>query len=323
MEPIVSMISHTLNPTITLWKIWRASKGEPIEIPHNTMPPQDEEIKEEMQNTISMLISTDVPIIESITMTFLIEKIPIAWREQAVRHRIGARFDDKVGVDIIPELDSSMWWSQSMRIMDMRHFASDKNYVLPDSIKNNVSASMDYKNLMYYIEKAYARLVNMGVPLEDARNIIPLGTTHDITWSMNLKSFRHIVGKRSCWILQAGLWIPVIKGMIQSVRLNMGEIFAESVLPKCFQKGEFTTCIYSKENQRRIERKDVLPACPLWYGENYIISHPEDVANEVYATTKKKSKDSINESYFIDDYLRRLNLYVSIWNRNPINGESL
>jgi thymidylate synthase ThyX len=235
-------------------------------------------MREEFDSTIELLLREEVPCAENLNFVFAIEAMPIALREQMVRHRVGHKFGDRIGADIVPDLTDSTWWSQTMRVLDMGGFFKHGNFYIPDSIAEWASVPGPgtpydvYMRAMKTIEDAYNQLIAAGIPKEDARMLIPLGSTHRITWGCNLKNLMHVVGKRGCWISQAGLWHELLEGMIGELADKVHPIFRTIVNPPCI-KGENTWvgCPIQMVNQERITGEDGFPPCPL-----YLNHYPDD-----------------------------------------------
>lgn len=258
------------------------------------------EFDRKFNDTISMLLNENVPVTEHISFTFLLQNIPITVREQLVRHRIGTHLDAKVGVDIIPlfegyadlpagavsrievmpELAQSSFWSQTARVVPWDNFYTDGRYILPDSADDTLTYLEDklpdindnfkksrmevYTQTLRTIEEAYTALIKSGMPLEDARNLIPLGATHSITWTLNLKAMSHIFGKRSCWIAQSNIWESVMAD-IASQLCEIAPDFKVLTQPICFKKGKFMGCQVPGTIQERIQGTDGdMPPCPLY-----------------------------------------------------------
>lgn len=306
MDPKVILLSKTEAILETLYEVWMASKKDFTPDVYTIYS------ADQLEANFAMLLELDVPLLEMIDFIFLIKGASISWREQAVRHRIGSKVGDRVGVDIIPDLSSSTWWSQSMRIMDMGSFAATENYLVPESIRGNDDMEFEYRRAMDNAALVYRTLVDMGVPLEDARNLIPLGATHDIVWKLNLQSLRHIVGKRSCWILQAGLWEPVISGMVKELSSKVHQLFKMVSVPPC-HKSDFNSCPFVEENRRRLNGDDCLPVCPIWFYHN--MCHQPLNTDQIIDVMFEKTKgidESFREEYIID-VNRRLDHYYQLW----------
>ena len=293
-EPKVTLISHTIMPIETVFVLWKSSKDdEPL------MDVSDVDFVEAI-GLFKKIIAQNIPVSEHLNFVFMLEHVSVSFREQMVRHRIGVNVDDKIGVDIIPDLADSSWWSQSMRILDMGHFSRNRNYRLPKSIKTETGKQI-FENTMTKIEDAYNTLVGMNIPMEDARELIPLGTHHRISWSLNLSAIQHIVGKRCCWILQAGLWFPIIIGMISELVEVVDPVFRNLANPPCIRNNCFAECVYHLENERRADKLDAHSPCPLW------------LHNHFRGATEVFEKES--------GYLEREREYELFWGRNTRTGE--
>ena len=228
--PKVKLLTWTNDPLETVYSLWDATKTE-----NDLMSTQ--EVKEaieptEVEKLFKAVIAQRIPIGEHVHFTFVLENVSVSWREQAVRHRIGTKpgpeslaadihmdIDALMKVGAIPNLAESSWWSQSMRIMDMSRFADKGAYRLPETVINheNPAVRERFQAAMKTAQDEYAWLVRQGIPMEDARELIGLGAQHRISWDLNIGSLQHIVGKRGCWILQLGIWGPVIMGMISEL----------------------------------------------------------------------------------------------------------
>ncbi len=260
MEKVkVTLISCTNAPVQTICRAWEASRNNDPVAPIPPAEPTEAELK-----LFEQVIDSKIPVAEMVDFVFLLEGVSIALREQMVRHRIGVKVGDRIGMDIVPDLCDSSWWSQSMRILDMGQFETEERYDIPESILADPSALEVYRDTMESIQWAYNELASRGIPLEDARNIIPLAASHRLVWKLNLASLIHIVGKRGCWILQLGLWEPVIRGMVEALAEQIHPIFRRIIDPPCISHGKFNSCLFCLDNERRIQGEDEIPPCPLY-----------------------------------------------------------
>lgn len=300
-EVKVTLVSWTQNPLETLWAIWEASKTEkPLdECWPNGVP------KSEVELLFERVIAQDIPVSEHLHFVFMMENVSIEWREQAVRHRVGVRIGPLMGVDLAPDLAESSWWSQSMRIMDMSLFADGGHYRVPETLAGKVvdgaPADQVWAEDMKRIQAMYAKYVNAGLPMEDARGLIPLAAHHRISWVLNLHTIQHIVGKRGCWILQLGLWRPVIEGMVNELATKVHPAFRNLITPPCLKGDDFKGCVFMEENRRRVTGDDSLPVCSL-YAHNHMT--PESVAEVPMKAAM----------------LARAEEYRAFWGRDPYTG---
>lgn len=325
--PKVTLLNWTPLPMETVYSVWEASKTEdPLRTPQQI---KDEVPSVDVQELFRAVILQRIPIGEHIHFIFMLENVSVSWREQAVRHRIGTNASpERVGVDIvmmdvIPDLADSSWWSQSMRIQNMGKFAKNGQYRLPQTIADHPDGSVAaaYHATMRYIEQAYNHLVESGIPMEDARELIPLGAQHRISWDLNIGSLQHIVGKRGCWILQLGIWGPVITGMIEELANKVHPVFREMVTPPCLKGDKFTGCVYMEECRRRYTGDDKLPPCPLHLTHHHT---PEIAAQPGFDMRVfedfKMFEDSIPMK---SEMVKRAEDYKQFWGRDPYTGKRL
>lgn len=327
-EPKVTLLTGTAYPLETVYSVWQASKNEerlvtPEEVRRDVDP-------EEVRDLFRAVIAQRIPIGEHVDFVFMVENVSVSWREQAVRHRIGVTpSPERIGADIgmldvqrIPDLADSSWWSQSMRIQNMGKFASSGAYRLPASVAASPELREVFGQTMLTIEEAYNQLVAAGVPMEDARELIPLGAQHRISWRLSLASLQHIVGKRGCWILQLGIWGPVIKGMIRELTERVDPIFSELVTPPCLTDGDrFKGCVYHEECRRRLDGSDALPPCPLHFRYHAL---PESLAK---ADTLAMADDpDVHAEYGLpmaEEMRARAEDYEEFWGRDPYTGKRI
>ncbi len=111
-------------------------------------------------------------ILEHATATFDIEGISRACQNQIVRHRIGCSY-----------------CVESMRYVDM----SDAEIIVPHKL---FMAFPEIVEVMKETKQLYAELVRLGVPKEDARALLPLGTATNMTVTMNFRAIRHFLKLR-------------------------------------------------------------------------------------------------------------------------------
>ncbi len=115
-------------------------------------------------------------VIEHAVFTFSVEGVSRALTHQLVRHRIAS------------------FSQQSQRYVEI----SEPTFVVPETVKGDGKASQIYADTMDRIWKAYADLIDLGIPAEDARYVLPNGCTTDITITMNARELLHFFSMRCC-----------------------------------------------------------------------------------------------------------------------------
>ena len=113
--------------------------------------------------------------LEHITFTFGVEGVSRVLLAELTRHRIA-----------------------SYSVRSMRYVSeSEFNYVTPNTIKNK-NLTTEYDNLVEQCRKFYDKMIEAGIPKEDARMILPNATHTRIIFTMNLRSLLNMLSLRCC-----------------------------------------------------------------------------------------------------------------------------
>lgn len=120
-------------------------------------------------------------LLEHTNMTFLLENVSRALLAQMTRHRLV---------------------SYTVRSQRYCNESESKDYY-PDSIINNAKALPIYMKSLREAKESYIKLVNLGIPKEDARFVLPNSTFTTILMTVNAREFIHICKLRLCGKAQA------------------------------------------------------------------------------------------------------------------------
>jgi len=140
------------------------------------------------QNLIlKVLRSNHMSIAEHIYLTFTIDGITRKTSHQLVRHRM------------------NVYSQKSQRYVT---YHKPFTYSVPPSVDRNkqyhISGDyedgtyMSYDDLMDAIQQMYNRMIDEGIPAEDARDIFPNACHTSIVMSCNLRQFIHMCNERLC-----------------------------------------------------------------------------------------------------------------------------
>ena len=147
-------------------------------------------------------------VLEHAVFTFQVEGLSRAALAQLTRHRI-ASFD-----------------VQSQRYVKL----DDPELIVPESVKNSEFAT-DAIMCMEYSMKIYKRLLEIGVPAEDARYITPQAVPTKLIMTMNARELLHFFSLRTCnraqWEIRG-----LADQMLRICRKEMPEVF-ENAGPGC------------------------------------------------------------------------------------------
>lgn len=144
-------------------------------------------------------------VFEHIYFTFRIDGISRACAQQLLRHRHSS-----------PTMRSQRYCSED-----------GFNYVYPESIRK-IDTYGDYHALMNTIGKHYKRLVDLGVPKEDARFVLPNACDTVLVTSFNLRQLIHICNERLCSKAQ---W--EIRQLVQEMVKLVDPDLRFMLVPKC------------------------------------------------------------------------------------------
>jgi thymidylate synthase (FAD) len=152
-------------------------------------------------------------VIEHANFTFAISGVSRSLTHQLVRHRIAS------------------YSQQSQRYVKL----DEPSYVVPGSFKKNPEVEKDYRTLMETIWRKYKEFLEIGIPKEDARYILPNATTSNILMTMNARSLLNFFDLRCCtnaqWEIRKLAW-----KMLKEVKKVAPTIFKKAG-PPCRSKG--------------------------------------------------------------------------------------
>lgn len=121
------------------------------------------------------LASGHTSVLEHAVFTFMVEGLSRAALAQLTRHRL-ASFD-----------------VQSQRYVKL----DNPELVIPETIRNSQYAA-EVESTMRYVMNLYQRLVDDGVPCEDARYVTPQAVPTTLIMTMNARELLHFFSLRTC-----------------------------------------------------------------------------------------------------------------------------
>jgi thymidylate synthase (FAD) len=153
-------------------------------------------------------------VIEHASFTFSIEGVSRAMTHQLVRHRIAS------------------FTQQSQRYVT---YDTLEKYVTPQSISENAEAKDIFDRTLERISETYQKLLNMGIPKEDARFILPNAAKTNIIVTMNARELLHFFNLRCCARAQWEIRETAIE-MLRQAKKATPALF-ENAGPSCVQLG--------------------------------------------------------------------------------------
>lgn len=153
--------------------------------------------------------------LEHASYTFAVEGVSRALTHQLVRHRLAS------------------YNQQSQRYVQVKN---GLNVIKPETVSNNSQANEIFDETIKVCEEAYEKLVDLDIPKEDARFLLPNAAETKIVITMNIRELLHFFNLRCCnraqWEINDLAW-----QMLELVRPTAPLIFAnagpECVRSKC------------------------------------------------------------------------------------------
>lgn len=151
--------------------------------------------------------------IEHASFTFYVGGISRACSHQLVRHRLAS------------------YSQQSQRAVKVERGA----FVVPPTVASKPEAAEIYGEVLSKAIEAYEKLVSLGVPMEDARYVVPQGVQTKLVVTMNARELLHFFGLRLCERAQWEIR-ELARRMLEEVKKVAPAIFA-SAGPRCLYLG--------------------------------------------------------------------------------------
>jgi thymidylate synthase (FAD) len=325
MNPKVTLLSWPPYCRELLFSIWHvAHSGSSVPLPEEIARKcqVDEALDKEVEETFQKIVLNEIPVSENAWFVFLLENITISLRDQICRHRIGSKLGDSAVIDVIPNVADSTQWVRGSRIEPMKAFADEGRYRTPDTVKEN-GKSQAFHEAMKVAQDTYNALLAAGVPIEEAREILPLGVHNRMTWGLNLTALRHICARRTCWISQATLWHPIIHGMTAELAAKVHPMFRTLADPPCFNKnGEWKGCAFHLENGERLRGADPLVPCSL-----YVHKHSKETGDALRTRISDRwdlvaGDISSASQRYNETYAQMKRRFSELWQRDSKTGEA-
>ena len=302
IRPKVTLLSYPIDAVGTVVSMWIGSRHNEVIDPYilqdlyendygsvpseyidqvnklKEMYPEDKDssAKQIIEKLFNEVDRANLPPLDSIYFTFQIDDASVAFREQLVRSRLPQNF-----------------WTQTSRTADLTRM----DVTMMESVSSAGPEAVDtYRSAVNKIRRTYDKLTDLGVPSEDIR-LAPSSMTHRVYWMVPYRTLKSSLSKRLSWIAQSSLWVPIIQGIMTSIReIPSLEVFAKSLVgvPSdiVIRNGEIVSHRYDIENADRYYGRDPLPVDPLWLAyrathNNEMLSYPE--LNDPYQYLVMKS----------------------------------
>lgn len=178
--------------------------------PENLDKTSDKELKTILEYVMNL---GHTSVVEHTNFTFAISDVSRSLTHQLVRHRIAS------------------YAQQSQRYVDFK----EPNYVTPPKIAKDKKMKKAYEQTMKNIWEQYNKLLEMGIPAEDSRFVLPNAACTNIIVTMNARSLLNFFELRCCLHAQWEIRTLANK-MLQQVKKVAPTVF-KNAGPACKSKG--------------------------------------------------------------------------------------
>jgi len=178
---------------------------------HSKTKPEDmnKTSSKELKTILEQVVNLGhTSVVEHTSFTFAISDVSRSLTHQLVRHRIAS------------------YSQQSQRYVNL----NEPNYVTPPKIAKNKQMKKAYDQTMKMIWKEYNKLLELDIPAEDARYVLPNATCTNIMVTMNARSLLNFFELRCClhaqWEIRtlANLMLKEVKKAAPTIFKNAGPL---------------------------------------------------------------------------------------------------
>jgi thymidylate synthase (FAD) len=154
--------------------------------------------------------------VRTVQLNFHVRGISRACSHQLVRHKIGVEINQQSQRSVVAK------WSKDY---------IGTVFIIPSSIYANLSAKEAFTKLCWRISKLYDELIAKGIPVEDARYVLPQAVTTELNIQFSLQALVHFCHERLC---QKAQW--EIRELAQKICEEVEKAnpeLAKYLVPKC------------------------------------------------------------------------------------------
>lgn len=147
--------------------------------------------------------------LEFVDLHFLLEGVTRSFTHQLVRQRTAVYAQESLRFAVKEHLSGEVPLPPSIQPGSMGHERGEERQVWEDAIEQ--------------VDAAYNRLINMGVPAEDARGLLPHSVTTRVHYKTNLRNLLDHAGNRLCTQAQFE-WRYVFAQIVQAIREHRPQV---------------------------------------------------------------------------------------------------
>ena len=203
----VTLINYTPNPELTIAATARSSAS-----PLSAIKLQNQLTPQKVESLLKQLLdSGHLSPFEHVNFTFAIDGISRVTSHQLVRHRLAS------------------YTQQSQRYVSLK----EHGYVTPPTISSRPEFAAKYQQAIEAAHKLYCDMQEAGIPMEDARYVLPQAIKTQLVMTMNARELLHACSLRLC--LRAQWEIVQLFERIKSEVEKVASFLGAELKPKCYR----------------------------------------------------------------------------------------
>lgn len=207
--PRVYLLSMTPDPLGSIAAMAKMYKGEVVRDLETITDEERRHFWEEIKKT-----HLKAPL-EAVDLHFMIEGVTRAFTHQMVRQRTAVYAQESLRFAVKEGFASEVPYPPSLAELD-------ENRRNEKTMEGSEIAKLTYwDKAIEAVENAYEALVNMGVPAEDARGLLPHSITTRLNYKTNLRNLLEHAGNRLCTQAQFE-WRVVFAEIVKSIGAHRG-----------------------------------------------------------------------------------------------------
>lgn len=159
--------------------------------------------------------------LEAVDLHFMIEGVTRSFTHQMVRQRTAVyaqeslRFAVKEDISTAVALPPSLADVEPFTDEELGRLSADEEAL--GRLPKPRQMMFEWQMIVLEVDHSYTKLVNMGMPAEDARGLLPHNITTRLNYHTNLRALQDHAGNRLCTQAQFE-WRRVLARMVESIR---------------------------------------------------------------------------------------------------------
>ncbi len=226
----VKLIAHTPDPDLVCAAVAKTSRSSLA--PAELLAKAAGEREKALKLLREIIKSGHISVTEHASFTFSISGVSRALTHELVRHRVAS------------------YTQQSQRYVRV---SGEDAFVIPPIVNGNEKASKLFQSALSDIRRSYDELIQLGVPVEDARYILPNATKATIVVTMNCRELLHFFSLRCCDRAQ---WeIRELAELMAKECKKVAPVIFEKAGPSCVQSRTCPEGAFSCGKMKEIREK--------------------------------------------------------------------